>query len=117
MEPTGIHLWLVLWKAYEAVLKYYDKKSDTAVLKIEDRGGFDFFNLIPRSVHVGERVYAIGNPRGLEQSISARSALNAESTVRRRKCRGWVFAWEYKRAKNGSSPSRSKNSRKCRWRS
>jgi S1-C subfamily serine protease len=56
-------------RSYAAALKYYDKKSDTAVLKIEDQG-FDFFNLIVRNVLVGERVYAIGNPRGLEQSMS-----------------------------------------------
>jgi TPR repeat protein len=56
-------------RPYEATLKYYDKKSDTAVLKIEGRG-FDFFNLVARNVHVGERVYTIGNPRGLEQSMS-----------------------------------------------
>lgn len=55
---------------YEAALKYYDKTSDMAVLKIEDLGAFDFFNLIARNVQVGERVYAIGNPRGLEQSMS-----------------------------------------------
>jgi len=58
-------------RPYRAQLKYYDKKSDTAVLKIEGRD-FDFFNLIARNVLVGARVYAIGNPRGLEQS--ARSA-------------------------------------------
>jgi len=54
---------------YEAVLKYYDKKTDTAVLKIEakDLGCFD---LLARAVRIGERVYTIGNPRGLEQSIS-----------------------------------------------
>ena len=52
-----------------AVLKYYDKKSDTAVLKVEGQG-FEFFDLPARTARVGERVYAIGNPRGLEQSIS-----------------------------------------------
>jgi len=56
-------------RSYEAVLKYYDKKSDTAVLKIEGKG-FKSFDLPTRIVRAGERVYAIGNPRGLEQSIS-----------------------------------------------
>ena len=56
-------------RSYEAVLKYYDKKTDTAVLKIEGQG-FESFGLLARTVRVGERVYAIGNPRGLEQSIS-----------------------------------------------
>lgn len=56
-------------RSYEAALKYYDKKSDTAILKIEGEG-FESFGLLTRTVRVGERVYAIGNPRGLEQSIS-----------------------------------------------
>jgi S1-C subfamily serine protease len=56
-------------RSFEPVLKYYDKKSDTAVLKVEGQG-FEFFALPTRAVRVGERVYAIGNPRGLEQSIS-----------------------------------------------
>jgi S1-C subfamily serine protease len=56
-------------RSYEAVLKYYDEKSDTAVLKIADQG-LDFFSLPGRAARTGERVYAIGNPRGLEQSIS-----------------------------------------------
>jgi VWFA-related protein len=56
-------------RSTEAVLKYYDKKSDTAVLKAEGQG-FEFFDLPARTARVGERVYAIGNPRGLEQSIS-----------------------------------------------
>jgi len=56
-------------RSYEPVLKYYDKKSDTAVLKITGQG-FDSFTVLARSVRVGERVYAIGNPRGFEQSIS-----------------------------------------------
>ncbi len=69
-------------RPYGAVLKYYDKKSDTAVLKIEGQG-FDFFNLIARTGHVGERVYAIGNPRGLEQSMSEGivSGLRAEDGI------------------------------------
>jgi len=56
-------------RSYDAVLKYYDKRSDTAVLKIEGKS-FESFGLLTRIVRVGERVYAIGNPRGLEQSIS-----------------------------------------------
>lgn len=56
-------------RSYSPVLKYYDKKSDMALLKI-DGEGFDHFALLTRAVRVGERVYSIGNPRGLEQSIS-----------------------------------------------
>jgi len=54
---------------YEPVLKYYDEQSDTAVLKIPAEG-LDFFDVIARPVRIGARAYAIGNPRGLEQSIS-----------------------------------------------
>jgi VWFA-related protein len=57
-------------RSYGAVLKYYDKKRDTAVLKI-DGGAFDFLEPVPRSARVGQRIYAIGNPKGLEQSITA----------------------------------------------
>jgi serine protease Do len=69
LNMTGTQIIGTSRRSYEAVLKYYDKKTDTAVLKIEGRG-FEFFGLIIRSIRVGERVYAIGNPRGLEQSIS-----------------------------------------------
>jgi hypothetical protein len=57
-------------RSYGAVLKYYDKMHDTAVLKI-DGGPFDFLKPVPRIARVGERIYAIGNPKGLEQSITA----------------------------------------------
>jgi hypothetical protein len=54
---------------YVPVLKYCDERNDVAVLKIVGHS-FDFFKLPVRSPQVGERVYAIGNPRGLAQSIS-----------------------------------------------
>jgi TPR repeat protein len=66
---TATHINGASHRPYQAVLKYYDKKSDTAVLKIEGHG-FGFFDLLSRDVRVGERVYAIGNPQGLEQSMS-----------------------------------------------
>ena len=60
-------------RSYDATLKYYDKATDTAVLKLPARD-LDHFDLGPwakyEEVRVGARVYAIGNPRGLEQSIS-----------------------------------------------
>ena len=56
-------------RSYNAVLKYYDETHDAAILKI-DGDGFEFFGLLSATIHIGERVYAIGNPRGLEQSIS-----------------------------------------------
>ncbi len=56
-------------QSYVPVLKYYDERNDVAVLKIAGRG-FDYFGVSAREARIGERVYAIGNPRGLEQSIS-----------------------------------------------
>jgi S1-C subfamily serine protease len=59
--------------SYEAKLKFYEKPTDTAVLKLPVQG-MDHFELGPwakyQPAQVGARVYAIGNPRGLEQSIS-----------------------------------------------
>ena len=54
---------------YVPVLKYYDERNDVAVLKIAGRG-FDYFGVSASEARIGERVYAIGNPRGFEQSIS-----------------------------------------------
>lgn len=56
-------------RSYEPVLKYYDEQTDTAVLKIAAQN-LDFFTVLARPARIGERVYAIGNPRGFEQSIS-----------------------------------------------
>jgi hypothetical protein len=56
-------------RSYVPLLKYYDEQSDIAILKIDVRGS-DSFNVSTRRARTGERVYAIGNPRGLEQSIS-----------------------------------------------
>jgi VWFA-related protein len=67
---TAVQIRGDLRRPYNAVLKLYDKKRDTAVLKIEGQG-FDHFDLLSRNAHIGERVYAIGNPMGLEQTITA----------------------------------------------
>ncbi len=56
-------------RPYIPVLKYYDERNDVAVLKIPGRG-FDYFGVSAREARIGERVYAIGNPRGFEQTIS-----------------------------------------------
>lgn len=56
-------------QSYVPVLKYCDELNDVAVLKI-DGNGFGSFTVHVESPQIGERVFAIGNPRGLEQSIS-----------------------------------------------
>jgi S1-C subfamily serine protease len=60
-------------RPYLAGLKYYDRKTDTAVLKITAQG-LDHFELGPsveyQQLRIGARVYAIGNPLGLEQTMS-----------------------------------------------
>jgi len=56
-------------QSYVPVLKYYNEQGDVAVIKIAGHG-FDFFGLPMHPAQIGERVYAIGNPRGLEQTIS-----------------------------------------------
>src|ERR1035437_5424223 len=59
MEATGIHLWLVLWKAYEAIRRHAERHihslglgfSDFAVLEVLLHKG-------PAPVNtIGERVY------------------------------------------------------------
>lgn len=66
---TAIHINGASRQSAVAVLKYYDQTSDTAVLKLDGQS-WDHFDTPSRSVRIGERVYAIGNPRGFEQSIS-----------------------------------------------
>jgi Trypsin-like peptidase domain/Sel1 repeat len=66
---TATHISGASRQSYEPLLKYYDEKSDVAVLKISGQS-LDFLSVLARPVRIGERVYAIGNPRGLEQSIS-----------------------------------------------
>jgi S1-C subfamily serine protease len=66
---TAVHISGESRQSYVPVLKYCDELNDVAVLKIVGKG-FDFFALPAHSPQIGERVFAIGNPRGLEQSIS-----------------------------------------------
>jgi S1-C subfamily serine protease len=53
-------------QSYVPMIKYYDEKDDVAVVKIAGHG-FDFFGLPEHPARIGEHVYAIGNPRGLER--------------------------------------------------
>ena len=56
--------------SFVATLRYYDRTTDTAVLNIGGGKSWDYFPVAARSVRIGERVFAIGNPRGFEQSIT-----------------------------------------------
>jgi hypothetical protein len=55
--------------AYDARLKYFDSRTDVAVIKV-DAKGLEHFEVVRESGRIGERVYAIGNPEGLTQTIS-----------------------------------------------
>ena len=63
---TAVHISGESRQSFVPVLKYSDELNDVAVLKIAGRG-FDFFALPIHSPQIGERVFAIGNPRGLEE--------------------------------------------------
>ena len=54
---------------FEAALKFYDRRIDTAVLKVVGPS-FDHFDLAARIAQIGEGVYAIGNPLGFVQTIT-----------------------------------------------
>jgi S1-C subfamily serine protease len=60
-------------RSFDSTLRYYDKRTDTAVLKLQAQG-LEHFDLGPwqkyQQVRAGARVYAIGNPRGFAQTIS-----------------------------------------------
>jgi S1-C subfamily serine protease len=64
---TAVHMTRESRQSYVPVLKYCDELNDVAVLKIAGNG-FDFFALPLHSPQIGERVFAIGNPEGLEHS-------------------------------------------------
>src|ERR1019366_5576056 len=60
MEASGIHLWLVLWKAYEAIRRHADRHirslglgfSDFAVLEVLLHKGPDPVNTIGEKIHL-----------------------------------------------------------------
>jgi len=66
---TATYMNKAVRRSYSPVLRHYDKPTDTAVLKLPE-WNIEHLELATRPVRVGERVYSIGNPRGLEQSIS-----------------------------------------------
>jgi len=58
-------------QVFDATVISYDKKTDLAVLKIGSYEAFPYVNFANSdSVQVGELVFAIGSPYGLEHSVS-----------------------------------------------
>lgn len=53
---------------------FIDEKNDLALVKIKKKDKKDVFNVIamgdPEDIKIGERVYAVGNPAGMEFSLS-----------------------------------------------
>lgn len=60
-------------KKFEATVRGSEPDKDLAVLKIEPHGA-DLFPIklgVSNTLNVGQRVYAIGNPFGLDQTLTA----------------------------------------------
>ena len=90
METTGVHLWLVLWKAYQALLGHAERHihslglgfSDFAVLEVLLNKGPTPVNTIGEMVHLtsGSITAAISSPIS---SISRRgSGMRAAAACR-----------------------------------
>ncbi|MBB4305057.1 serine protease Do [Rhodobium orientis] len=58
-------------KTYTAKVIGTDKKTDLALVKIEDNGGFPFVSFADKDVRVGDWVMAVGNPFGLGGTVTS----------------------------------------------
>lgn len=58
-------------KNYTAKVIGSDEKTDLALVKIEENGGFPFVSFAKKDVRVGDWVVAVGNPFGLGGSVTA----------------------------------------------
>ncbi len=58
-------------KTYTAKVIGSDKKTDLALVKIEENGGFPYVSFAKKDVRVGDWVVAVGNPFGLGGSVTA----------------------------------------------
>jgi len=58
-------------KTYEAKLVGTDARTDIALIKIEENGGFPYLEFAEERARVGDWVLAVGNPFGLGGSVSA----------------------------------------------
>src|ERR1035437_8791936 len=80
MEATGIHLWLVLWKAYEAIRRHADRHihslglgfSDFAVLEVLLHKGPAPVNMIGELVHLTSGSITAAIDRLEQKSLVAR---------------------------------------------
>src|ERR1019366_9069334 len=82
METTGIHLWLVLWKAYQALLCHAERHihslglgfSDFAVLEVLLHKGPAPVNMIGELVHLTSGSITAAIDRLERKSLVARGA-------------------------------------------
>jgi len=58
-------------KTYTAKVIGADPKTDLALVKIEENGGFPFVSFAKKDVRVGDWVVAVGNPFGLGGTVTA----------------------------------------------
>ena len=80
MEATGVHLWLVLWKAYEALRRHAERHihslglgfSEFAVLEVVLHKGPTAVNAIGELVHLSSGSITAAIDRLEEKSLVAR---------------------------------------------
>jgi MarR family 2-MHQ and catechol resistance regulon transcriptional repressor len=90
MEPTGIHLWLVLWKAYEAVRRHAERHihslglgfSDFAVLEVLLHKGPAPVNTIGELVHLTSGSITAAIDRLERKSLVARCTHSSDRRAR-----------------------------------
>ena len=90
MDATGIHLWLVLWKAYEAVRRHAERHihslglgfSDFAVLEVLLHKGPSPVNTIGELVHLTSGSITAAIDRLERKSLVARCAHSSDRRAR-----------------------------------
>ncbi|MGD0772249.1 MAG: MarR family transcriptional regulator [Candidatus Solibacter sp.] len=90
MDPTGIHLWLVLWKAYEAVRRHAERHihslglgfSDFAVLEVLLHKGPAPVNTIGELVHLTSGSITAAIDRLERKSLVARCTHSSDRRAR-----------------------------------
>lgn len=71
-RPTKIDVCVYNGECYEADRLYKEEKTDLMLLKVSTAAGTTPYARLadPRQLKVGQSVFAIGNPKGLEWSVS-----------------------------------------------